>query len=125
MKTIYINGNFYTFEEAKPRVEAVVIEDGRFIDMGTTEQMLHSWARVDYDIINLHGQTVTPGLIDSHNHMSAVAGNFIDLDVTGLTSKQAMLQAIKQQAGTLEAGEWQIGRASCREREERGVGGAC
>jgi len=110
MKTIYINGNFYTFEEAKPRVEAVVIEDGRFIDMGTTEQMLHSWARVDYDIINLHGQTVTPGLIDSHNHMSAVAGNFIDLDVTGLTSKQAMLQAIKQQAGTLEAGEWLIGR---------------
>lgn len=110
MKTIYMNGNFYTFEEAKPRVEAVVVEDGRFIDMGSTNHMLETWRHDADAVINLEGQTVTPGLIDSHLHMAAVAGNFIDLDVTGLTSKAEMLETIKQKSETLGFGEWLIGR---------------
>ena len=43
MKKLFINGKFYTFDSIKPYVEAVVIENGSFIDMGTTEDMLLQW----------------------------------------------------------------------------------
>lgn len=110
MKRIYTNGKFYTFDEAKPVVEAVVIENGRFIDLGSSEDMLTQWGRADVDIIDLEGKTVTPGLIDSHLHLSGIAGNFLDLDVTGVTSKHEMLEMIRTRANTLNEGEWLVGR---------------
>lgn len=110
MKRIYTNGKFYTFDEAKPVVEAVVIENGRFIYLGSSEDMLTQWGRADVDIIDLEGKTVTPGLIDSHLHLSGIAGNFLDLDVTGVTSKHEMLEMIRTRANTLNEGEWLVGR---------------
>ncbi|GGB48648.1 amidohydrolase family protein [Virgibacillus dakarensis] len=110
MRKIYTNGNFYTFDQVKPAVEAVVVENGRFIDMGTTEDMVLNWQRPEVKTIDLHGKTVTPGLIDSHLHLSAVGQNFLNLDLTGVASKQEMLQKIQRKAITLKAGEWLQGR---------------
>lgn len=109
MKKIYINGNFYTLDPAKPSVQAVVIENGRFIDMGTTENILLVWGRADTEIIDLGGKTITPGLTDSHLHLSMVARSFMELDLTGIPSKQAMLEAIHSRASTLQPGEWIVG----------------
>ena len=52
---------------------------------------------------------VTPGLIDSHLHLSGLAFNFLDLDLTGVKSKTEMLDKIKQKADTVEPGKWLIG----------------
>src|SRR5690625_4902203 len=110
MRKIYTNGKIYTFDREKPYVTAVVVENGRFIDLGSTEDLMLHWGRADTEVINLHGKTVTPGLIDSHLHLSGIASSFLDLDVTGMTSKQNMLGKIRTQANTLQAGEWLIGR---------------
>lgn len=110
MRKIYTNGIFYTFNQAKPFVQAVVVENGRFIDMGIADEMMLNWGRPDTEVIDLEGKTVTPGLIDSHLHLSGIAGNFVNLDVTGLTSKQELLEKIRQKASTLEPGEWLLGR---------------
>lgn len=110
MRRIYVNGNIYTFEKSMPKAEAVVTEGDRFIDIGTTEEILDIWEHEADEIIDLEKKTVTPGLIDSHIHLAGVAGNFIDLDVTGLTSKGEMLEAIKQRTAILDEGEWLIGR---------------
>lgn len=110
MRKIYTNGKFYTFDEAKPVVEAVVIEEGRFIDMGTSEEILANWGKQECEIIHLNGKTVTPGLIDSHLHLSVIGTNFLDLDLTGITSKQQLLEAVRTKADMLEQGEWLVGR---------------
>lgn len=109
MRKIFTNGNFYTFDDIKPVVKAVVIENGRFIDMGSSEDMIIQWGRADADIIDLEGRTVTPGLTDSHLHISAIAKNLLNLDVTGVTSKQEMLEKIRKRAHTLKPGEWLVG----------------
>ncbi|GHH98826.1 amidohydrolase [Neobacillus kokaensis] len=110
MRKIFTNGNFYTFDAMKPQVEAVVVENGRFIDLGSKEEIMAYWTRYDAEIINLEGKTVTPGLIDSHLHMSAIAINLLSLDVTGVTSKEEMLRKIASKAKTLKPGEWLLGR---------------
>ncbi|MEK4301055.1 amidohydrolase [Oceanobacillus sp. FSL W8-0428] len=109
MITIYINGVIYTFQSSQPIVEAVAVKDGRFIDMGSSTQILAFWSTKTNTIIDLEGKTVTPGLTDTHLHLSMQAMKFIDLDVTGVTQKKEFLNKIKQHAGTLEKGEWLLG----------------
>ncbi|RKQ30768.1 amidohydrolase [Oceanobacillus halophilus] len=109
MRKIYINGIFYTFDKIHPIVESVVIQHGRFIDMGTTDDMLLHWKNPNCEVINLQGKAVTPGLTDSHLHLSMVADNFLNLGLTGITSKEDMLEMIQKRAKQLEPGEWLLG----------------
>ncbi|WP_040981873.1 amidohydrolase [Oceanobacillus jeddahense] len=109
MIKIYTNGVIHTFQPSQPVVEAVVIKDGRFIDMGPAEQMLSFWSSKSDAIIDLDGKAATPGLTDTHLHLSVQAMKFIDLDVTGVTKKEVFLNKIKQHADTLDKGEWLLG----------------
>ncbi|MCM3587384.1 amidohydrolase [Mesobacillus maritimus] len=108
MRQIYKNGSIYTFNARKPIVQAVVIENGRFIDMGSTEDMILQWGH-SATIIDLEGKTVTPGLIDSHLHLSIIADGFTRLDLTGTTSKHDMLDKIQVRASQLQPGQWLLG----------------
>ena len=98
MKKLFINGKFYTFDSIKPFAEAVVVENGSFIDMGTTEEMRLQWGRTGNEIVDLQGKAVTPGLTDSHLHLSVIATNFLDLDLTGVRSKDEMLEKAREKA---------------------------
>lgn len=109
MKKIYINGNFYTFNPRVPNVQAVVVNDDRFIDMGTTADMLLQWGSQETEVIDLEGKTVTPGLIDSHLHLGTMAQNVLNLDLAGTTSKHDMLEKIQERAKVLEPGQWLLG----------------
>ena len=108
LRTIYKNGTIYTFNSLNPIVQAVVIENGRFIDMGTSADMVLHWGS-QAQIIDLEGKTATPGLIDSHLHLSIMADSFINLDFVGITTKQGMLKKIQEKANQLKPGEWIVG----------------
>jgi predicted amidohydrolase YtcJ len=108
-KTIYTNGLIYTLDTNQPVVESVVVENGRIIDLGSHHEMSLQWGRAGARVIDLQGKMVTHGLIDSHLHMSGVAFNFLDLDLTGVTSKSEMLDKIKQKADSVAPGKWLIG----------------
>nr|WP_188383291.1 amidohydrolase [Ornithinibacillus halotolerans] len=110
MRKLFVNGNFYTFDTFMPQATAVVVENGRFIDIGTADQLKAFWQGKNTEVINLEGKTVTPGLIDSHLHLSAIAINLLNLDVTGVTSKHQLLTNIQERAGTLSKDNWLLGR---------------
>src|SRR3954469_15604836 len=55
-------------DERNPLVSAVAIRDGRFISVGDASHP-GGQARV----VNLHGRTVVPGLIESHTHFVSLA----------------------------------------------------
>ena len=65
-ETAYYNGVIYTADPEKPRAEAFVVKDGMFSLVGANEDVRHCRDRVD-----LKGQCVIPGLVDSHCHMFA------------------------------------------------------
>ncbi|MEY2193110.1 amidohydrolase [Neobacillus sp. BF23-41] len=108
-KTIFTNGTIYTLETNQPVVEAVVVEKGRIVDIGSHDEMILQWGRKGSNIIDLQGKMVTPGLTDSHLHLSGVAFNFLDLDLTGVKSKSEMLDKIREKANKVAPGKWLVG----------------
>src|SRR5690625_3597575 len=73
MRTIFTNGQFYTFDETIPRAGAVVVEGGKFIAVGSIDEMAARWKDENTKVIDLEGKTVTPGLTDSHLHVGEIA----------------------------------------------------
>lgn len=110
MTTIYTNGRFYTFDQNQPTVEAVVVRNGRIIDLGSHSDMLLQWGRADAAVKDLGGSMVTPGLIDSHLHLSSIATKMMTMDLGSITTKDQLLQAIKEKADETPVNGWIQGR---------------
>ena len=108
-KTIFTNGKIYTLDSNQPIVETVVVENGRITDIGSHQDMMLQWGRSGSKVIDLQGDMVTPGMIDSHLHISGVAFNILDLNLIGVTSKDEMLYKIKEKAQTIPEGKWLTG----------------
>lgn len=105
-KTIITHGIIYTLDKNQPIVETVVVENGKILDVGSHDDMILQWGRYGSKIIDLQGKMVTPGLIDSHLHLSGVAFNILDLNLVGVTSKNEMLSKISEKAKTIPKGQW-------------------
>ena len=67
--TILFNGKIITVDENFTIVQAVAISGDRIEMVGTDQEVLQLKG-TNTHVINLHGKTVLPGLIDAHNHPS-------------------------------------------------------
>jgi predicted amidohydrolase YtcJ len=65
---VFVNGRIHTMDEGNPLVHTVAMKNGRFVAVGNAAHDMGE-ARV----INLHGRTVVPGLIESHTHFVSLA----------------------------------------------------
>ena len=65
----FINGRIHTMDDQKPLVKAVAIRNGRFVSVGINASNPAPGEKV----IDLHGRTVVPGLIESHTHLVSLA----------------------------------------------------
>lgn len=108
-KIIFTNGKIYTLDKCHPIVESVVVEDGKIADLGSNEEMLLQWGRNDVKVVDLQGRIATPGLIDSHLHLSGVALQFLDLNLVGVKSKKELLGKIRERANVTPPGKWLSG----------------
>ena len=107
--TVFTNARIYTLNAQLPLVDTLVVADGYIVDMGMYENLRTHWSGADVNTVDLQGRTVTPGLIDSHVHLSWVGSNFLYLNLTGVQSKAEMLQRVRERAQSVPAGEWLVG----------------
>src|SRR4029079_17176633 len=61
-------------------------------------------------IIDAHGQTLLPGLIDAHGHVSELGFAALQLDVTGTQSIGEMQQRLRDYAAAHPEARWIVGR---------------
>jgi predicted amidohydrolase YtcJ len=74
---IYFNGRVETLDATFRRAQALAVENGRILDVGTNVRILLAHARFGTRLVNLHGRTLLPGLVDAHTHLfndAAAAG---------------------------------------------------
>ena len=102
---IVINGKVVTVDQAGTIAEAVAIRGGRFVAVGTTDQV-REIAGPATRVIDARGRTVIPGLIDSHVHALGVAAAEQTQPFQNLTSIAEVQAWIRQAASARPDGEW-------------------
>ncbi|MEZ5500527.1 MAG: amidohydrolase [Steroidobacteraceae bacterium] len=96
--TVLINGRVYTVNPARPWAEAIAIRAGKIVALGSTQDVVRLSGK-GTEKIDLAGQFVMPGLIDSHVHPLLgglkFTGFFIhpDLSTEGVVEKLAAYAA--------------------------------
>ena len=86
--TIVWGGMIYTADDANPQVQAVAIKDGRFIAVGTRAE-IEVFQGLETRIIDLDGNTLFPGFVDAHAHLSGVGNRELSLNLDTVTSLSA------------------------------------
>jgi predicted amidohydrolase YtcJ len=86
-------------------VEAVAVKDGRIIALGDDQPVLrHRGPRTR--VIDAQGQTVLPGLYDSHVHPLSAATSELAAPLPNLQSLGDVFTYIRRQAAVTPAGDW-------------------
>jgi predicted amidohydrolase YtcJ len=105
---ILYNANILTIDTADPRAQAVAIAGGRFLAVGSNDDV-RNLAKAGTRQVDLGGKTVVPGFIDAHTHPS-YAGirhlRWVDCDLRSIAEIQ---DAIRARAAKTPAGDWVIG----------------
>ncbi|WP_242144121.1 MULTISPECIES: amidohydrolase [unclassified Bacillus cereus group] len=107
MGELWYGGNIYTMEEENEKVEAVYVENGRIVDIGTKQDLE---IRYPFEQLhNLEGRTILPGLVDSHMHLIGHGERLLRLDVSKCTSYEEVLALVKERVKEAPVGSWIIG----------------
>ena len=112
------SGTIYTADAGNSKHQALVINDGRFVFVGTDELAEQLWCDSER-VIDLNGATVFPGFTDSHQHLEGIGRRTKTLSLFGIDSLEKTVAAIERWAGDVPAGGWVLGRGWI-EREWQG-----
>ena len=102
---ILFNGKITTMDPDRPEATAVAISGDEINAVGTDKDML-GLAGPETETIDLGGQRVIPGLIDSHTHIIRQGNNFaMELRWDHVPSLADGLRMLKAQAERTPAGQ--------------------
>src|SRR6266481_6393410 len=106
---VFKNGNIYTANEGMPRAQAVAVKGDRIVFVGSNNAVQKLVGK-DTRVVDLHGNTVLPGLTDAHHHLSGVGFREMTLNLEGITNLQDFLAKVKARVDQAKPGEWVTGR---------------
>ena len=105
---ILYNGNLWTVDPLLPRAQAVAISGGRFLAVGSNDDVLHLAAGRSRKI-DLGGKAVLPGFNDAHSHPVESGVEHLRMVACDKDSILAIQSALRQRAGKTPAGQWVLG----------------
>lgn len=106
---VFENGNIYTVNEKQPHAEAIAVKAGEIIFVGSNKDA-KAYEGKTTRIIDLHGNTVVPGMTDSHYHLAGVGAREMNLNLEGISSLEEFLARVKERVDQAKPGEWVTGR---------------
>lgn len=106
---VILNGTIYTVNEIKPTVEAVAISRDTICFVGS-EVDASKWIGQSTELLDLNGNTMTPGFIEGHGHLMGVGTNLLNLDLMGTKSYDEIVQMVQEKVKDVKPGEWITGR---------------
>ena len=103
---ILFNGRIATVDHSRPFAEAVAIQNGCFIGVGSNQEIMRLRAS-NTETIDLGGRTVIPGLNDSHMHPIRGGLNYnMELRWDGVPSLADAMRMLKEQAQRTPPPQW-------------------
>lgn len=106
---IFTNGIIYTVNDAQPTAEAVAVKDGMILAVGTAEEIEKHKAE-NTEVIDLNGETMTPGIIESHAHLMGIGYNKLELDLMYVKTYDELVEKVAEAVAKAKPGDWITGR---------------
>ncbi|HET7002695.1 MAG TPA: amidohydrolase, partial [Puia sp.] len=104
---IIYNGKVATMTAPGEFREAVAVKNGIILATGSSSQILSSYKNAATKLIDAKGQTVIPGLNDSHHHAIREGLNYnSELRWDGVTSLKRAMEMLKEQAARTPDSVW-------------------
>ncbi|HWZ63158.1 MAG TPA: amidohydrolase [Steroidobacteraceae bacterium] len=103
---ILAHGTILTVDSRDTVAQAIAIRDGKVLKVGTDAAIL-TMAGPGTTVVDLHGRTATPGLIDSHAHIAdGGVGEVTAIGLGDATSVTEIVERVRAKAARLKPGEW-------------------
>nr|WP_321230316.1 amidohydrolase [uncultured Psychroserpens sp.] len=107
--SIVFNANIYTVNDSFGKAEAFAIKDGKFLEVGASEDIKAKYA--SDNIVDANGKTIVPGLIDAHCHFLGLGYNQQAVDLVGTKSFEDVVKRVstfqnKNQASFITGRGW-------------------
>jgi len=107
--TVLVNGKILTLDARDSIAQALAIRQGKIVAVGSMAEVLPSMGP-ETMLVDLHGRTATPGLIDSHGHFAdGGVAELYDADLSSASSIADLLQRLREKLAGLKKGEWLLG----------------
>lgn len=92
---VFKNGSVYTVDEVRSWAQAVAIDEGKLVYVGSDEGV-EPFVGPGTDVIDLEGKMVLPGFFDSHSHAGTAVVRVVAVDLYGLGSLEEYKTAIRE-----------------------------
>ena len=107
---VLIHGTVLTVDAKDTVAQALAIRRGGIVAVGTDAQIMKLAGKTTR-IVDLHGRTATPGMIDTHSHYTeAGAEDLYFIKLNDATSVADIVARVKERVAVAKPGEWVRGR---------------
>ncbi len=101
------NGIVWTVDQRKSAAQAIAIQDGKILYVGSNSAAL-KFRGPSSRVINLRGSFVVPGFNDNHVHFASAA-QFLEFNIMAVGTQQEFVARIKEAVESLPKGDWIFG----------------
>ncbi|WP_057939549.1 amidohydrolase [Algoriphagus resistens] len=106
---IFTNGIIYTVNVSQPSAEAVALKNGMILAVGSIEE-IEKHKSENTEVIDLQGNTMTPGIIESHAHLMGIGYNKLELDLMYVKTYDELVEKVADAVAKAKPGDWITGR---------------
>ncbi len=89
-------------------VEAMLVESGRVVAIGDYDELRKRAENANE--LNLAGQTILPGVVDSHAHVRELGADALKADLVGTKDVAEMVRSLQSKFPNPKPGDWLIGQ---------------
>ena len=105
---LFKNGAIYTANDDQPSAKFIAVKDDIITYVGDDE------SKISFDgntkIIDLKGNTLTPGFIEGHGHILGIGYNEMNIDLLNVKNYDELLELVKKAVAVTDSGQWIVGR---------------
>ena len=106
---VLVNGTVYTMDDSRPKAQAVAVIGNRIAVVGVNEDV-EPFIGPDTRVIDLEGQTLVPGLKESHGHLMGIGVAKMTVNLVGISGYDELIERVQAAGEGMEEGEWITGR---------------
>lgn len=115
---VLLGGKIVTLDKTTPAAEALAARNGRILLVGTDKE-IKPYISDSTSVIELKGELVIPGFIESHGHFSSLGHAKMRLDLTRADNWDEVVEMVKEAVEKAKPGDWILGRGWHQEKWDK------